>query len=103
VDEGVLGGGWANYQEVLQGFLGEENSKEDLTNELKILQHLIIQIKLLLHGSYTCIYRRRVGGEAYGRSFNKPSIRSKLSLTLASSTHFLTLHSASITCHKLHG
>jgi len=84
-DEGVLRGGWANYQKVLQGFLGEENSKEDLTSDLKILQHLIIQIKLLLHGAYTCISRRKVRGEACVRSFTKVSIRSKLHLTLASS------------------
>jgi len=30
-----------------------------LTNELKILQHLILQIKLSLQGAYTCIYKKK--------------------------------------------
>jgi len=35
-DEGFLGRDSTNYQEVLQGFFREENSKESLINELKI-------------------------------------------------------------------
>jgi len=33
-DERSLGRGWANYQEVLQGFFREENTKESLNNKL---------------------------------------------------------------------
>ena len=48
---------------------------------------------------YHYSYERRLGRKASGRSFTKPSVRSKLSLILA---YLLTLPSTPATCHRLH-
>jgi len=38
----------------------EKKTQRKTYNMLKILQYFISSNKLLLHGTYTCIYRRRV-------------------------------------------
>jgi len=75
-------------------FSREENSNESLQCA-EIMQHFITQNKLLLHGAYTCIYRRRVEEKLVVEGSLKPTMRCKLHLTLASRAHFLTFHTSS--------